>query len=217
MWRRLCLIAALIVVACILSGFEAPISNNFDIVLTKIGDSTYYFSTYDSAFNDEPVQLVEGIGFSSPAENPDGPDSSASFGVVWDLFIERDSTVSMTLQFSAAEDGSADYMLVNKENSGAVLNYSVSGTVQDNMSDPVSSSQLSGITIPTNSINATNFTNRTVTLFTKQAEAFERVYGAAKIELSLEPPYISSGDQMVQTEFVGGEYNGFAILTLQSR
>ena len=196
-----------------------PSTSNFYLELTKIGNSMFDFCTYESAGKGMTrVPLSNGISFDFLSDPKEDKDTKAQFGVYWDLYTQEETNITISITFSAFEDGSAEYMLENKESRGTVLNYSVSGTayVDENTSTSGDVSmqdlQIQGITVPDESIDSTSFSNRTVEVYNTAASAFVHVSGSAQMEAELRAPYEGSD----QSSFFGGEYTGYAILTITS-
>ena len=193
---------------------ELPVEKNFALQLTKIGTSDFDFCTYGTALEDFPTPLPNG----SIAFDLNGADkqSTASFGLYWDLYIRESTPIDISLTFSAQQNGSADYMLRNMDTDGYVLNYSVRGNVYP---DRVVSEQrgINAIIVPHESIDSSSYTDRTVQVYSTTASAFDNIRGAAQFTLTLDAPYEENENgEMGQIDFQGGEYIGYAILTITS-
>lgn len=183
-------------------------SRSFDMQLTKIGNSVFDFCTYESASAGQPVALSNGIAFDFI--ETDSKQTTAKFGVYWDLFTQEETTIGISVTFSATEDGATDYMLINQDSRGNVLNYSVSGeSFVSDQSD--AGNEITGITVPQDSRDSTSYTDRVVQVYRTSADAFDHICGYAKLTATLDAPVSDEGQQM---DFMGGEYNGFAILTV---
>ena len=197
---------------------EFPITRNFVLQLTKIGTSDFDFCTYDSALDEIPLPLPNGsIDFGLTGDNP--KQRTADFGLYWDLYIRESTPIDISLTFSAQQNGSADYMLRNLDTDGYVLNYSVSGNVYNyNESEWVWKQKIE-ITVPRESIDSSSYTDRTVQVYSKAASAFDidNIKGAAQFTLTLDAPYAENENgEMGPIDFQGGEYIGYAILTITS-
>lgn len=193
---------------------ELPFERNFALQLTKIGTSDFDFCTYDTALNVSPSPLPNGsIDFDLSG---DDKHRTADFGLYWDLYIRESTPIDISLTFSAQQDGSADYMLRNMDTDGYVLNYSVSGNVYP---DRAVSEQrgINAIIVPHESIDSSSYTDRTVQVYSTTASAFDNIRGAAQFTLTLDAPYEENENgEMGQIDFQGGEYIGYAILTITS-
>lgn len=186
----------------------------FYLELTKLGESTFGFCSSDSALYKEPIGLLNGINFplwDSAVAITSGLTAPprTSFGVYWDLYSESDVNISMNVSFSADESGIYDYMLVNKDSSDSVLNFSATGKIFENR-EGAGVELDDEIDVPIQLINTRPFTDRTIDIFSKDVKAFDRIYGSAIFDLVLNFPYEGNS----QINFQGGEYSGYAILTL---
>lgn len=194
---------------------ELPVERNIALQLTKIGTSDFDFCTSDSALDEIPLPLPNGsIDFGLTGENP--KQRTADFGLYWDLYIRESTPIDISLTFSAQQNGSADYMLRNTDTEGYVLNYSVKGAVYPDR-EVANEQIINAITVPHESIDSSSYTDRTVQVYSTTASAFDNIKGAAQFTLTLDAPYAENkNDEMGQIDFQGGEYIGYAILTITS-
>lgn len=210
--RRIGLIILFICLSIYVPAEIINATSEFYLELTKIGQSTFGFCSSNSALTQNPAELVDGIKFplwnSSSTIQPESPPST-TFGIYWDLYTETDASISMNVSFSASESNAYEYMLRNADLSASVLNFSVSGDIYENRVGSGVSIEDS-IEVPIDMITSNSFTDRTIDIFQKDVKAFDRLYGSAILNLVLNFPY--DGD--APTNFQGGEYNGYAILTL---
>ena len=186
-------------------------TRSFDLQLTKIGNSVFDFCTYESVSDSQPVALSNGIAFDFIETG--SRQTTAKFGVYWDLFTQEETTIGISITFSASEDGSSEYMLQNQDSRQNVLNYSVEGTFYERNQEGISSEGMAiqGITVSPESRDSTSYTDRVVQVYRTSAAAFDNISGYAQLTATLDAPVSDDGQQM---DFMGGEYNGFAILTV---
>lgn len=212
--RRFAFFVLLITIAALPAYSEEVVtgiqngSRSFDMQLTKIGNSVFDFCTYESASASQPVALSNGIAFDFI--ETDSKQTTAKFGIYWDLFTQEKTTIGISVTFSATEDGATDYMLINQDSRGNVLNYSVSGEAFER-DQPDTGIAITGITVPQDSRDSTSYTDRVVQVYRTSADAFNHIGGYAQLTATLDAPVSDKGQPM---EFMGGEYNGFAILTV---
>ena len=112
--RRFAFFVLLITIAALPAYSEEVVtgiqngSRSFDMQLTKIGNSVFDFCTYESASASQPVALSNGIAFDFI--ETDSKQTTAKFGIYWDLFTQEKTTIGISVTFSATEDGATDYV-----------------------------------------------------------------------------------------------------------
>lgn len=194
---------------------------DFDLVLTKEGESRVYFS--DNAGNDlyNRVSL-----YTSDNTKP----VSATFYFGYELYPNLVELVTdkltMTLTFTSDPNKNGEsFMLVKKndENTGLVYDYSVSES-GNNIGNTYSFDDVKKITSKTfgsaQRSSAQKLEERKVVVFPNR-EIKEPIIGMHEVEITINPPLISSdnptgsSDNTSSEAFTTGQYIGYVILLLE--
>lgn len=194
---------------------------DFDLVLTKEGESRVYFS--DNAGNDlyNRVSLYTSVN-TEPV--------SATFYFGYELYpnlvelVTDKLTMTLTFTSDPSENGKS-FMLVkqNDENTGLVYDYSVSESVK-NIENTYSFDSVGKIASKTfddyQRSSAQELSERKVAVFSKR-EIKDPIIGMHEVEITINPPSISSdnptgsSDNTSSEAFTTGQYIGYVILLLE--
>lgn len=179
----------------------------FALEISKMGEPVFGFCASESATTDSPASLPNGINFGLLGNRDTDTETTADFGIYWDLVYDTETNLSMSITFSGDENNVVDYMLGNEENSASVLNYNATGVLYENR-EGTGIDISDKIEVANDEIDSINFTDRTIEIFSTTLRPYEEYYGSAKFDLLLKAPDGNS--------FVSGEYRGYALLTLSA-
>lgn len=196
------------------SVLQLPNTIGFDIVLTREGEESLYFSSPD----DYESQIMDSLAFdlvSNPAQALSATREKW-VGVVWELYPDLTAVASVSLYLEASAqpsyNGPEGFMLQEMDDSSRGLNFSMFcfNNVEANTKPDENAATKSKI-INVDEINKTlAASNRRIQIFT-QSPASGSISGHALVKLKLEPP--RQGEERV---FTDGDYMGYLILHVET-
>lgn len=197
------------------SVLQLPNTVGFDIVLTREGEESLYFSSpydYES-------QIMDSLAFDLVSDPAQALSATREkwVGVVWELYPDLTdvaTSVSLYLEASAqpSYNGPEGFMLQEMDDSSRGLNFSMFcfNNVEANTTPDENAATKSKI-ISVDEINKTlAASNRRIQIFT-QSPASGSISGHALVKLKLEPPL--QGEERV---FTDGDYMGYLILHVET-
>lgn len=215
MKKMITICIVLVVISSSIFSYTDPTPIEFNLKFLNSGETDFDFAAYNTYSSPGSIDSIAFTFYSD--ENNDAQNAKAQFGVWWEIFAEETAVnATLSLSFSAAQDGSKNYMLEHESNTNIVLNYSsaVDAFLDiDGQENTELDKSGKGIVVPESSIASNSFANRSFDLFSNHAiDSFEVFSGFANITLTLEPPYY---DEETQSRyFMNGVYVGYAILSL---
>lgn len=196
------------------SVLTLPNEVGFDIVLTRQGEESLYFSSPD----DYDSQIMDSLAFDLVSDPAQALSATRVkwIGVVWDLYpdLENVAGISLYLEASAQSSygGPSGYMLQEMSDSSLGLNFSmycfdsVEAKTQPEESTATSSVELSEV-----ERNVELSANRRQLQIFTQSPASGSISGHALVKLKLEPPLQGEGQV-----FTDGDYMGNLILHVET-
>lgn len=198
---------------------------NFYLNLVKNGSSSVEIK--DSTLNTSLDKIVFSIPTNVTDPETNRSESTASFGLDWNLYANYDAngildnSCSMNLYFvTSAEAVNNGYMLINTENKiGLNYNVNFSGSLSYSYKGSLENVELTGsITAPDGKNGNTQLSDRKLTLFEKiPLDLITPIKGSAVLNLELLAPWgdVTGADGNVTGQdyhFMQGQYTGYVFI-----
>lgn len=199
---------------------------NFYLNLVKNGSSSVEIK--DSTLNTSLDKIVFSIPTNVTDPETNRSESTASFGLDWNLYANYDAngildnSCSMNLYFvTSAEAVNNGYMLINTENKiGLNYNVNFSGSLSYSYKGSLENVELTGSTddAPDGKNGNTQLSDRKLTLFEKiPLDLITPIKGSAVLNLELLAPWgdVTGADGNVTGQdyhFMQGQYTGYVFI-----
>ena len=196
------------------SVLQLPNTIGFDIVLTREGEESLYFSSPD----DYESQIMDSLAFdlvSNPAQALSATREKW-VGVVWELYPDLTAVASVSLYLEASAqpsyNGPAGFMLQEMSDSSLGLNFSM--YCFDGVEAKTRPAENTATSSKSLSVDERNkglpASDRRIQIFS-QSPATGSISGHALVKLKLDPP-LQNGEPV----FTDGDYMGNLILHVET-